>query len=303
MVFNSVQKSILQTILYSDIFNFPLREDELYRGLITDVKVSRKNLIQIINGMKDIVSCEKGFYFLKGKERIAGQRLARVNITKVKLEIARRVAGYLSYLPMVYFVGITGRLAHDDADVNDDIDLIIVTKKNTLWSGRLAVLLILEFLNVRRGFDEKNPSNKICPNLIIDESALAWDVNKRDLYTAHEMINIYPLMDKKNIFKRLLDNNRWISRYYANFIERDLPTRYEGNNRPLTVINIISYILTLRIVERVANFIQMSYMSKKITNETILPNYLAFHPHDSRGEIMHKFDLKKRRFDKSKLSL
>lgn len=299
MEFNNQQKAILHTLLYSDIFDFPLTEEELWQGLIsdkiTDKKILKKNLDYLCR--KKIISSENGYYCIHGKEENIKQRQKRKKITVQKFKIAKSIAGYLAYIPTVYFIGLTGRLSHFDADMDDDIDILIITKRNTLWVTRLLVLAALELLNVRRSPNDPDPKNKICPNLIIDESAVAWPSKKHDLYTAHEITHIIPLFIRKNLYQKFMDKNKWISRFYPNFSGAQSNDLLPEKPKTYLTLKTISFIATLPFFEKLFSEFQKLYMRKKITNEIILSNFLAFHPHDVREEILNNFKAKIKKFN------
>lgn len=294
MEFNNNQKSLLYTLIYSDIFNFPLTGEEIWQGLISDRKIERSSVSQTLKNLcdKKIISFIDGFYCLAGKEEIIKKRLQRVNSAHKKLKIAKAVAEFLSYIPTVYFIGLTGRLSHFDADDDDDIDMIFITKKNTVWSTRLIILFALEFLNVRRTRIDKKASDKICPNLILDVTALSWAHKKRDLYTAHEITHVYPLFDRNNYYQIFLNKNSWIKRFYPNHFPNNNKKLEVKNTKHYYVLNYISNILTLHPVEYILDNLQRLYMSGKVTNETIKRNLLAFHPHDYRPEILRAYSNK-----------
>ena len=48
----------------------------------------------------------------------------------------------------------------------------------------------------------------------------------------------------------------------------------------------------LRVFEPFARKIQFNFMKKHITREIVLENFLAFHPVDYRGKILHKFNIR-----------
>ncbi len=294
MEFNNNQKACIYSLLYSDIFDFPLTDEELWHSLISDKKIERSTVKKTARRLSKIITYQDGYYSLKGREEIIDQRRKRTKITQGKLKIAKNIAKYLTFIPSIQFIGITGRLSHMDADIEDDIDMFFITRKNSLWTTRLLILAVLELLQVRRTRNDTNPQNKICPNLIIDESALAWPVKKRDIYTAHEIIHICPLFVRNNIDQKFLNSNKWIRRYYANSCQASSIKQYLGGGKTAhhLVLEAINFILTLPPVEYVISKLQMAYMKNKRTNETILPNFLAFHPQDKREEILSKFSTK-----------
>jgi hypothetical protein len=332
MEFNKNQKAVLATLLYSDIFDFPLTIDELHSNLIasppyhshtllchsregrrcpegygnpappkykSESPIDINTLQKTLKSLHPVISEKKGFYCLAGKENSIEKRIQRLKYANNKLKIAKNISKHLSHIPTIYFIGLTGRLAHNDADENDDIDLFLITKKNTMWTTRVAILAILELTNTRRKPNETNPANKICANLIIEETALHWPHEKHDIYTAHEIINMQPLFDRNNIYRKFLSSNNWISQFYPNHDSRLCHSREgrrcpEGYGNPAPpkhniIINTINLLFTLPLTEFILEKLQRIYMKKKITNETILTNFLAFHPHDYRQEILKNF--------------
>lgn len=289
MEFNNQQKALLYTLLYSDIFDFPLTEEELWLDIINEKRIDRDTLKKTIKSLSKFVSHKNGFYCVVGKEKIIKKRNKKIKIAQKKIKIAISVTKYLSHIPTILFVGITGRLSHIDAERDDDIDIFIITKKNTIWATRILLLAVLELMKVRRVRNDTNPRDKICPNLVIEESALAWPADKRDLYTAHEIVHIIPLFSRNNIYQDFLANNKWINKFYPNRDWHCPQEQYGEKPKTYTVIKVLSFIFTLPFFEYIFDKLQRTYMKKKITNEIVLSNFLAFHPHDYRQEVLTNF--------------
>src|SRR3989337_671925 len=112
----------------------------------------------------------------------------------------------------------------------DDIDLMIVTSRNRLWLTRLLVLALVSLIAERRKppnqretqtpglITEPSPTkdkvkNKICLNLFLDEDALAVPPAMRNLYTAHEVVQVKKLVSKDHIAERFLKQHTWVQRY------------------------------------------------------------------------------------------
>ncbi len=295
MEFNNQQTALLRTLLYSDIFNFPLTEEELWLDIINEKKINKDSVKRTIKSLSKFISCKDGFICLSGKEKIINKRKDRIEIAQKKIKIAVSVAKYLSYIPTILFIGITGRLSHIDADRDDDIDIFIITKKNTIWATRLILLAVLELLRVRRVRNDTDPRDKICPNLIIEESALVWPVEKRDLYTAHEIIHILPLFVRNNIYQKFLAKNEWTTRFYPNREGKYHQESCVKKPKSYITIKIISFFLTLPLFEYIFDKLQRIHMKKR-TNEVVLSNFLAFHPYDYRRKTLHNFASKVKKY-------
>jgi hypothetical protein len=296
MELNNNQKKVINTLIYSDIFNFPLTDDELWRNIISNKKIERDSLKKITKSLYKIISYEKGFYCFKGKEGIIDQRLKRKKITQKKLQIARNTAHYLSYIPSILFIGITGRLCHMDADIDDDIDMFFITKKKSVWITRLMILAVLELLNVRRTRADKKPQDKICPNFIIDETTLALPHEKHDLFTAHEIINLHPLFTRNNTHHKFINSNKWITKYYANTSLEIPENTQQKRPKQYLVIKIINFFMMHPAVEYIGRKLQKTFMKKNTAIEAVLPNMLAFYPRDRRSGILKEFTKKRKNF-------
>lgn len=296
MEFDNNQKALLYTLLYSDIFNFPLTEEELWLDLMAPQKVDKNTMRKTVKSLSKFISYKDGFFCLKGKEGIIKKRTESIKITQRKLKNAFLAAPYIACIPTILFIGITGRLSHFDSGINDDIDIFIITKKNTMWGTRLLLLTILEFLNLRRAPYDANPADKICPNLIIEESALVWPPQKHDLYTAHEIVHILPIFVRNNIYKKFLSKNKWVNKFYPH---RELNRQQKPllqKPKQYIIIKTISLIISFPLFEDILENLQKLYMRKKRTNEIILPNFLAFHPVDYRQKILKSFASKIKKY-------
>lgn len=206
------------------------------------------------------------YKFLIGKVLdLKKTRRERERWSNGKLQIARRAAKILVKIPTVKFVGVTGSLAMLNAKKESDIDLMLIVSPNTLWITRLLTLftLLLFHFRVRRSGDT-NERDKLCLNLWLDESDLIWQ--ERNEFTAHEIAQIIPLVNKQSVYKAFLWKNKWVLDYWPNAVKITRPT----GSDPVRSGS--------KIIERLAFKLQHWYMKRKITNEVISPARAQFHP-------------------------
>ena len=71
---DSFQKSIFKTLIYADIFSYPLTFDQLKKFLITPKKIDFD--ITDINKIKGILK-KKNYFFLKGRSEIIRERVKK----------------------------------------------------------------------------------------------------------------------------------------------------------------------------------------------------------------------------------
>lgn len=199
-------------------------------------------------------------------------------IQKQKLLIARKAANLLSHIPTILFVGVTGSLAMENAKETSDIDFMIITTANTLWTTRVIalILLLVSGTKIRRA-SMKDEEDRICLNVWLDEKALDLPSMPRNAYTAHEVAQVVPLINKKNTYEKWLIINKWVSDYWPN--AASIRNTYKTNVKEISLVfvplNILTYIF------------QVMYMKHKVTREVFSLHFAYFHPFDW-GDIIMK---------------
>ncbi|OGG34984.1 hypothetical protein A2363_02065 [Candidatus Gottesmanbacteria bacterium RIFOXYB1_FULL_47_11] len=257
----------IATIAYADVFDYPLRRDELVRWMMFDGKVPKQ---------------EKRFYYLPGRTHLIAIRRKRAKWQQEKWSIAERVARILSIIPTLQLIGVTGGLAMDNAGQQDDVDLFFIVSDGTLWVSRLLATVLIELLGIRRRPNDTSVANKVCLNMFMTECGLAISMGERDCFSAHEVLQMRPLWERGNIYKRFLKANGWVKMYLPN------AWKERGNSKWLPVHRKDQSNILFSILEPFAKKAQLWYMKKHRTNEVISDTTLRFHPNDARLWIKRK---------------
>jgi predicted nucleotidyltransferase len=267
------------SLVYHDIFDYPLTLAELVRWL-PGKKVKACNLGNLLFKHKS------GHFYLDGREGIVLRRLMRQRSSKKKIKIAKKAARVLAFIPTIKGVGITGALAMKNADETADIDLIIITTQGTLWISRFLsmVLLVLFGFSIRR-FGQRDEKDKLCLNIWLDETDLLWE--KRNIYTAHEIAQIIPLVNKNCIFEKFFKENKWIKNFWPNAVRLRDTRNVARDTKSDSAWYLGIFIL---IFEPLARKLQFWYMRKKITREVVTKTRALFHPIDWSKYIMNKIE-------------
>lgn len=291
-----IKRAIIQTLLYSDIFAYPLTKEQLWQFLITKKKVSKKSFEETLSKKILAVSVQNGLYFLKGRDRIFKKRMQRREESKKKLYDAHRIVSFLSFVPTLRFIGVSGALALENAKKDDDIDLFIITQKNSVWLTRLLVLFLLQFLGKRRKRADVHASGKICCNMFISEEKLTFPKDRQDMFTAHEIAQLKPMLDRNNTYKKFIVKNKWVLQFMPNSIDSidSKILRYKDTKKKSPNILISQY---LNIFEVIAKQVQLRYMKGLITKETITDSFLAFHPYDYRSVILKRYNQRLKKYN------
>lgn len=282
-----IAQAILKTILYGDVFHFPLTKEEIWQYLISKKKIQRADFEKTLLSLtQKELTYHSGYYCLAGKQEIITHRQKYLPELANKMVLAQKVASCLSYIPTIYFIGISGGVAVGDVTVDDDVDLFIITKKHALFMTRLWILVLLEVMQLRRVRNEKNPANKICVNLLIEETALTWPVKKHNLYVAHEIAQLKPLFERKGMYAQFLNANQWIEKFLPNALSASsvrVGIVSRRNYYSLTLLAVLSRIIAL---EFFARKIQKYAMQRNQTKEIIDNTFLALHPIDYGAQTL-----------------
>ncbi len=278
-----IYQALLRVLAYSDIFDYPLTGEQLFRFL--EIPISRKDFFSSIKTLPFIVRNNTLYYFLPRRQMTVTKRLTREKISKKKLHNARPYLRKLAYIPFIRFIGISGSLALLNAEKSDDTDLFIITAKNTVWMTRCIVYLLLHMWGVKKG--KKKNGNAICANMFVDESNLQIARSKRNIYTAHEIMQVMQIVDKSQIWKKYLQKNKWVTTYFPNII---LPKKVSVSKNNLSSL--------LAPVEYLFRNIQLWYMQSKKTREITNATHIAFHPIDYEGKILSAYTKKIQKIQK-----
>lgn len=204
----NLNKNQLVSVMYHDFFDYPLKRAELERWR------AGKKLLRYYDKSVDW-DCRKGYFFIKGRVGLIKKRDIRENLSKKKMQIAKGSVDLLSKVPQVKMVAVTGSLAMGNSDEGADIDLIIITSAGTLWTTRLVSYVLLRLFRKKvRWVGEKKQQDKLCLNIWLDENNLVWSKHYRNAYTAHEIAQVVPIVNKDSIYERFLSANSWARDYW-----------------------------------------------------------------------------------------
>lgn len=281
---SSLDRSILKTLAYADLFDYPLTASQVHQYLISSQKYRLDEVNQALASDKLLtqVDREGGYFFLKGRRGLVEERKQRAESGRRKMKIAKKAGGWLKLIPWVRMVAVTGALSMNNAVLKDDIDLLLVTRKNRLWLSRFFTILLIELVAKRRHPADRDFQDKICLNLFLAEDSLKIRSARRDLFTAHEVVQVQPLWERGGVRQRFYFQNRWVRKHLPNAIkERDL-------KKPLAVRQKGSF-FGLDLLDGLMFNLQKKYMAPKITSEIVERNRVFFHPKSGRGRVLRQY--------------
>ena len=199
-----LERAIVETVAYADVFDYPLTADEIHRYLI-GVHVGRGSVRSLLNTRIPKELKRNGRYFsLAGREEHVETRKARAGVAADYWRKAVHYGRRMSNLPFVRMVAVTGGLAMDNM-ADGDIDYLVVTEPERLWLCRGLVVAQVR-LAALKGVE-------LCPNYFLSERVLELD--ERNLFTAHEVTQMVPLAGL-HTYQRLRELNRWSYAFLPN---------------------------------------------------------------------------------------
>jgi hypothetical protein len=202
----TLERAILETLAYFDIFDYPLRRDELFRYL-HGVRATQPFVDAGLQSaaIRDHVESSDGYVFLAGRSDIIALREVRRGYFHRAMPRATSYGRILGRLPFIRMVAMTGSCAMQNGDSTADLDFLLVTAADRLWLGRAFAVLLGRLTAVK--------GDVLCPNVIISERALLWP--QQELYAAHELTQMVPLAGAQ-MYARLREINSWALTFLPN---------------------------------------------------------------------------------------
>ena len=204
----ALQKAILLTVHYRDLFHHPLTLEELQKYLLLVRADARavKEAVTMLEGT--CLSCIGEFITWRGREGIIHERRARL---AASARLWAKVRGYtqlLQRIPFIRMAGISGSLAVNHVrEDRDDIDVFCITEANRVW-------IAMFFLKCLYAYSRRNGGHCfVCANTCLGEDQLR--ISTENLYMAHQIVHVVPLWGRE-IYARFLRDNCWVGKFLPN---------------------------------------------------------------------------------------
>jgi hypothetical protein len=203
-----LSKNILRILIYSDVFGYPLKQQEIFRRLAFNGMSENefgKELDQLVSSA--FISKIDGYYLIENRVELVKKRIEANNKAINLLPKARKNAKLISAFPFVRAVFLSGSISKGDADKKADIDYFIITSTGRLWITRslLTIYKKIFLLNSYRYF---------CLNYFIDQND--YRIEDKNIFTATELISLIPLYGTEE-FRKFIDANQWVFSFYPYF--------------------------------------------------------------------------------------
>lgn len=285
---NEVDRSILRTIIYFDLFDFPLTSWEIYKYLLNSQKTSYQSVCNSLHNIKHLVNQDQGFYFLKNRAEIINNRKKNYLLAEKKNIITLKNARLLTKLPFIKAIYICNNLAYANSSENSDIDFFIITDKNKIWTARFFGALLMKIL--KRRPQKNSTKDKICLSFFCAEDNLNFQkiTYPNDIYFYYWLAQLKPVYDPHNLQEKIFEKNQWLKKILPNF----LMTKTDQQNLLLnqSILQKIFELILPAFTEKLFFKIQMKNLPQKIkikskdknTNVIINEKIIKLHVNDRR---------------------
>lgn len=258
----NLEQSIKKTISYAKKFGAKLNRRQLEKRLISNKVYSRKEINDFL------IECPEIGKKIKSNNNFN-------DYYKTKLEKALALSKLIEQeFNSIIFLGITGSVAAENSKNKDDIDLLIITKKNQLWLTRLKLRWFIYQNKIpHRKYGSAENKDQFCFNLWLDENSLELPINRQNLKNAVDLILLKPMINKNKTYERFLLANSWVKQWVATgYYQIIKPSGPKFRTISLKKGDLFNYCLNFLVFVP-----QFLYMRPKIRNEEIGLKKAFFH--------------------------
>ncbi len=291
-------KSIIRTLAYYDIFEYPLTAEEIYQNLGTN-SVSNMEVLNEIEILNDngLIYKKNNFYLLQNSDVLISRRISGNNLAEKKINSAYRMTRFISKFPYVRAILLSGSISKGYMEADSDVDYFIITHPNRLWVTRLLLMLFKKvfLFNSRKVF---------CINYFVDTETL--EIEEKNIFTATELATLIPTYGKE-LYDELFKKNSWIRDFYPNFPKRD--NKIISNKKNSLIQKLFEKLLSNSLGDKLDDFAMYLFQKsnqKKYSNYNSKDFKVAFksskreskhHPKFFQKRVLEAFSDKLRTFE------
>ncbi len=297
MILTELHQAVLITVAYTLQFDFPLTSSEIFLRLVAhlddgtilvpiNTEISGSQFDRLVAELESAGWFKqlKGLWVMPGFESSVAVRQRRARIAHQRAHESERFVAMVKHLPWIQSVYLTGALAMENAELEEDIDFLIVTKPHRLWLTRLVIAIVAGALGKRRTRDREGRQSW-CFNLWLEETELGIFRRRHNLYTAIEILQAKCIFDRGGVGDRLVTTNSWVREFLPN--AQSPVVELETNHlKPKNML--VTYLVDpwLQVANWFMYYIQLCYMWSHMTREWVSPRAAFFHPRDTQTWIV-----------------
>ncbi len=288
----SLEFSILKVLLYFDLFDHPLRVEEIALFIDQDAEIkvidaALDHLLQLT-----LVGHIDGYWGLSLVSQKIRQRAVKNEIATKRTTSVERYSKIVATFPFVKAVFLTGSFSKGVMGKDSDIDFFIVSEPGKLWTTKaLMVLFRKVFL-----FDSHR---NFCINYLVTHDNLV--IHERNIFTAIELVTMIPVFGH-TIYDAMMLGNQWVFDFFPCY-KRPKTSKLNVTVEPHHFIKRILEIMfdnkwAARMGDHFMRLSQKKYRSKYHKGLTeaefnkaivVSPKVSKVHPHFFQKQVVEKY--------------
>ncbi|MCI0708961.1 MAG: hypothetical protein L0154_02255 [Chloroflexi bacterium] len=205
-----IEKAVLWTLLYADVFDFPMTKREIHHFLV-DTVASMDDVERALEHLNEHIICqtvEDQMYFAirNRAQTVFASRQQRQLAAPQLWKKAMRYGAIMGFIPFVRMVSLTGALAmHNPSSEEDDIDYLLIIRPGRVWTARLFAVILVRVSKVF--------GVTLCPNYVLSEDTLTQ--RRQDIFIAHEIAQMCAISGHE-VYSRMRQCNHWTELFLPN---------------------------------------------------------------------------------------
>lgn len=237
---------------------------------------------------------------MKNRAELITQRIERQKIADQKWKKTKRIIRLIQIIPYMRMALASGSMAINNPKKESDIDLLIVTQHNRIWTCRALLTLFFHVLGKRR--HGQLTQDRFCLNHYLTNQSLK--IPCQSIYNAQTYAHLVPLWKiHPCIYQQFQKDNQWIKNY-LNFYPQE-QIGYQQTIKQNTILNLFRKIPEMMLdniagdgLENILRKIQTKRIKKdKLTYKSggrIIFNdqQLEFHPDSPEKRIIEQYNAK-----------
>lgn len=290
-----LEQSILQTVAYFDLFDFPLTYAELYHYLWEAPAVTLSELIKTVGTIPQL-QVDGGLVMFTGRH-LAATRAQHYVESESKFNKRRWLLKLLSFMPGVEAIYIVNTMAYHNVRADSDIDLLMVAPEGKIWAVRFYTTLLAKMLGVRP--QPNHTQDALCLSFYVTPKGIRQLPQIRstdqDAMEAYWLAQAFPIYDPQHI-AQLFINSDWLKRVLPN-TTKQMPhnnwlIQHTWLHRLLRPMGRL--LLWNDLLKRLQLWImpqQLKQLSGPLENSVVVltDTVMKFHMHDPRPELMQQW--------------
>lgn len=292
----TIESSVLLSLLYFDIFKYPLTASEIGRFSRARGHSQLKAILQKWVDSGELKTDGTYFGFGDLETKVNNRKKGNDRAGKV-LNKARKNARLINSFPFVRAVFLSGSISKGTMAADGDVDYFIITEPGRLWLSRLMLVLYKKVFLL-------GSYKYFCINYFITSDHL--EIEEKNRFTATELATVIPVSGDANLIENFFESNKWISGYYPN-IEREAGLIKPSKNTFKRLLERVFNLLGSRGLDRFSMRCFTSFRKLKFSEMKREEYKIAFkssdhvskhHPQNFQKKVVNTLDKKVREFEK-----